>query len=73
MKKLYEFMQDLYSKYNSEFDRDFDEFVGCVLDGSFNIESMHEGFFCDEYLCNFKMDYKIDHKNKRIELLFKES
>lgn len=66
MKSLYEFVQDLYSKYNHEF-------VGCVLDGSFNIEAMHEGFFCDEYLCNFKMDYKIDHKNKRIDLLFKES
>lgn len=69
---LYEFLEKLYEDSELKDEIDFDQFIDGFLDGTFNIESMHEGFFFEDFICNFNMDCKIDHDKKEIKLLFKE-
>lgn len=71
MKDLYSFIVDLYEKYGVGIG--LDEFINEFMVGTFTTDSLHEAFLqYDNYLCYYRMDYKIDHKNKKIELLFVE-
>lgn len=70
MKNLYEFVMELHSEHGDGMD--LDSFIDSFISDTFATAAVHEAFANDEFLGCFEMSYKIDHKNRKIELLFIE-
>ncbi len=70
MKNLYEFAIGLYSECGKGMD--LDSFIDDFMYGSLGVYSTHEAFLNDKFIGCFEMTYKIDHENRKIELLFEE-
>lgn len=70
MKNLYDFVMELHSEHGIGTDKDV--FIHSFMSESFAIYSTHEAFADNEFIGCFKMNYRIDHENRKIELLFEE-
>lgn len=70
--ELYEFLEGLFNKSELKERMDLDQFIGGFLAGSLGVSSVREGFVLEDYLCNYDMDYEIDHGKREVKLLFVE-
>ena len=70
MKNLYEFLEDLYSNFKDKEKVTFDKFIEGFMEGSLNTNSIHEGFYFDNYLGDYGINYEVHHDLRQIDIFY---